>query len=344
MAPGVSVVICCHNSERLLPETLAALGAQKFDRPIEFEVIVVDNGSTDQTSKVAAASWPAGEARPLRIVFEERLGLSHARLRGIQEARHEIISFVDDDNRVCDSWVRRLADLMARHPEVGACGGRNLPACDGELPRWFADASYSYAVGRQGASAGDITDSRGHLWGAGLSVRREALTRLIRDGYVSRLHDRQGSELNSGGDTEICFALRLAGWRLWYDPDLELTHYLPAERLSWTYVRKLNEGFGRASVHLDPYEIALASRAPQIRSFRAAWTWRTAATLKQLCRHPWKFVPSRLRPMEGDVEVLEIDQIAGRLRELFRTRKSYQRSVGEVAAASWRDGSLRGIS
>ncbi|MFN0084182.1 MAG: glycosyltransferase [Blastocatellia bacterium] len=341
MDPGVSIILCCHNSERLLPETLAALAAQKFDRPVDFEVVVVDNGSSDQTSKVAAASWPPQAGARLRIVFEERIGLSHARMRGIQEAKHEILSFVDDDNRVCDSWVRRVAGIMALHPEVGACGGRNLPACDAELPRWFHAASYSYAVGEQGASAGDVTESRGYLWGAGLTLRREALDRLIRGGFDSRLIGRRGAELSSGEDTELCFALRLSGWRLWYDPELQLKHYLPEHRLSWAYARRLNAGFGQASVHLDPYEIALG---PPVSPFRRTWLWRTAATLKQLCRHFRKLSPFGPGLMEGDAEVLEIERIIGRLRELFRARKSYRRSVAEVARAAWRDLSPPGIS
>jgi glycosyltransferase involved in cell wall biosynthesis len=332
MTPGVSVVICCHNSARLLPETLAALDAQRFDHPIGFEVIVVDNGSTDRTAEVARAAWPAEKAS-LRVVREERLGLSHARFRGIREARHEIVSFIDDDNRVCDSWVRRVAHLMARHPRVGACGGWNRPAFDGELPSWFEVASYSYAIGRQGACAGDVTDSRGYLWGAGLSIRKAALTQLIRDGFVSRLRDRQGDELSSGGDTEICFALRLAGWRLWYDPDLQLHHYLPASRLSWSYARRLNAGFGKASVHLDPYEMALG---PKVSDVRRSWAWRTAATLKQLLKYGWKFPLSRFRSMEGDPKALAIDQAASRLRELLRARRNYGLAVTEVARAPWR--------
>ena len=333
MSLGVSVVVCCHNSERLLPETLRALAAQRFERPVEYEVIVVDNASTDRTAQVAAGTWPQTQAARLRVVSEPKLGLSQARRRGLLEARHEIVSFVDDDNRVCETWVSRAAEILTQRPEVGACGGENLPDAEAPLPSWFPAASYSYAVGAQGAEAGDITDTRGYLWGAGLTVRAEALRGLLRNGFASRLRDRQGTELSSGGDTELCFALRLAGWRLWYDPGLRLRHYLPASRLTWEQARRLNAGFGRASVRLDPYEIALG---PQGARVRRDWLWRTAATLKQLLRHGVKLPLSQLRSMEGDPEALTIEQEAARLREMLRARKGYRQAVLDVAQAPWR--------
>src|SRR5260370_5744265 len=81
MCEGVSIVVCCHNSERLLPETLARLAAQQFTRPAPTcEVIVIDNASTDRTSSVARASWPTECTIPLRVASEPKLGLASARL------------------------------------------------------------------------------------------------------------------------------------------------------------------------------------------------------------------------------------------------------------------------
>src|SRR6266568_2014628 len=94
---GVSVVICCHNSAKRLAATLAQLVAQRVPSEIPWEVIVIDNASTDGTAQVAAACWPAVNCVPLRIISEPRLGLTYARQRGFREAKYEFISFVDDD-------------------------------------------------------------------------------------------------------------------------------------------------------------------------------------------------------------------------------------------------------
>jgi glycosyltransferase involved in cell wall biosynthesis len=135
---GVSVVICCHNSMARLPQTLAHLAMQQIPGDaVPWEVIVIDNGSTDQTAKIARQHWPTTVA-PLRVVAEPQLGLIHARRCGLAAARFELVSFVDDNNWVCPQWITTVAELMSQHPEVGACGGPSVAVSDGELPAWFA--------------------------------------------------------------------------------------------------------------------------------------------------------------------------------------------------------------
>src|SRR5437867_4426773 len=134
---SVSVVICCHNSAQRLPETLGHLARQKFEASIPWEVIVVDNASTDETPKIARNCWPAQARSILRIVPEPQPGLSHARIRGFAEAKYAIVCFIDDDNWVCPDWVQTVAKTMSLHPEVGACGGRIEAVCEIEPPPWF---------------------------------------------------------------------------------------------------------------------------------------------------------------------------------------------------------------
>ena len=175
MPAGVSIIICCHNSAQLLPETLGRLAAQRFaGPPPDCEVIVVDNASTDHTAQVARQSWPADCAIPLRVVTEPQLGLTSARLRGIVEARHEIVCFVDDDNRVNSDWLDTVSKLVDEHPDVGAFGGQIEARSEAALPAWFHRFQNYYAVGQQGEQAGDVTDTRGYLWGAGLCLRKSA--------------------------------------------------------------------------------------------------------------------------------------------------------------------------
>src|SRR5215468_3703384 len=100
---GVSVIICCYNSSTRLPDTLSHLGRQNVRPSIPWEVVIVNNASTDNTTVVAHQCWPSDAPTVLRVVYEPRLGLSHARSRGLSEARYEIVSFVDDDNWVCSN-------------------------------------------------------------------------------------------------------------------------------------------------------------------------------------------------------------------------------------------------
>src|SRR5207253_11314608 len=121
MRDGVSIVICCYNAAKLLPQTLACLATQRFSTTAPLsEVIVVDNVSSDETAKVALECWPTDCPIPLRVVFEATPGLTHARLRGIAEARHEIVCFVDQDNRVSADWIEKVSTVMEEHRAVGA--------------------------------------------------------------------------------------------------------------------------------------------------------------------------------------------------------------------------------
>lgn len=332
MCDGVSIVVCCHNSAPLLPKTLAHLAAQKFSlSPPPSEVIIVDNASTDRTGELARESWPNDCAIPLRVVQEPSLGLTFARLRGIAEAKYEVICFVDDDNRVGADWIDTVFAVMSAHPEVGACGGQVEAVSDVALPDWFGRFQSYYAVGQQASEAGDVTETRGYLWGAGLCLRRSAWQTLAERKFNFLLTDRKGHALSAGGDAELCYALRLVGWRLWYEPRLRMQHFLPAARLRWDYLRRVSRGFGAATAGIDSYEAALKDEPIDlIARRRQTWSWQTLATVKYLLRKPFKLVRASFAAMEGDPDALLIENLWGRLVELLRNRANYVSSARQL--------------
>ncbi len=339
MELGVSVVICCHNSAKRLPPTLAHLAAQRDCDGIPWEVIVIDNASQDETAKVAVEAWSKNAPAPLRVVHEPRLGLTFARLRGFAEARYEIVSFIDDDNWVCPDWVRLGWEIMTQHPEVGACGGPGEPIFESEPPWWFEQFKGSYAVGPQVPSNPDQPQEANTLWGAGLTIRKSAWLQLIESGFRPILIDRQGSHLTSGGDIELSLALRLAGWRLLYDPRPKFRHFIPTHRLKWDYQLRLIRAVGMSSVGLDPYYFALAGEP------RTAWqrwerTWQGQVWLGicRLRRFRRTLVRMALRkPTEGDYYRRELERLIGRRSGLLRLRDKYNQWVQEVQNAPWRN-------
>jgi glycosyltransferase involved in cell wall biosynthesis len=332
MLLGVSVIICCHNSAERLPTTLAHLSAQKVPAGLPWEVLVVDNASSDATTEVARQHWPKEARAPLRVVSEPQPGLTHARQRGFTEARYEIINFIDDDNWVCPEWVATVSDLMTAHADVGACGGIGEAVRETDLPWWFEKFQGHFAVGPQSADAGDVTWTRGYLWGAGLAVRKAAWSQLIEKGFHSLLTDRQGTSLSAGGDTELCFALRSAGWRLWYEPRLRFKHLLPAERLRWSYLRGLHRGFGAAEAVLDAYQFArkggLAKRKG--RFLQNVCLRQMIIETKALLRFRGKLLRALWQPMEGDPDVLDIERLTGKIGALVRSRNTYEQRLRDV--------------
>jgi glycosyltransferase involved in cell wall biosynthesis len=334
--PGISVVVCCHNSAERLPPTLAHLAAQQVPEGLDWEVIVVDNASSDETSRVAHAAWPADSRAQFRVVFEPRAGLSNARQCGLDECQYEIVSFIDDDNWICPEWVQTVAEVMATHPEVGACGGWPEEMCEIEPPVWFERFKTAYAVGPQAEQAGVLVGQWACLAGAGMSIRYSAWQQLLDRGFRHILSGRKGASLTSGEDIELMYALRLAGWSLWYEPPLRMRHFIPAGRLQWSYLRRLRRGGGASTVGLDPYSFALLGRPRTLKErVRRTWHWQLARTMKSLLQYRLKTFRLSQTAAEGNPDVLEVEHFTGRLFELMRWRPVYAQRLREVLDTPW---------
>ena len=345
---GVSVVVCCHNGAKRLPQTLAYLSMQQVVGNLSWEVIVVDNASTDKTSQIASASWPDNAPCPLRVVCEPRLGLSYARQHGFAESNFEVVSFIDDDNWVCADWIQFVSEIMSQHPAIGACGGYSEAVSEIEVPQWFDRYKESYAIGTQGEQAGDITWTRGYLWGAGLSIRKLAWEGLIQKGFRPLLMGRQGTRLTSGEDCELCFALRLAGWRLWYDPRLRLQHFIPAHRLEWNELRRRRRGSGAASVECDAYLVGIDNKNHGLKALwrKRSWQWQVFLTLLSLFYSLSRLFLSLLlllllhnafgRDLRVAQEILNVESKGARLLGLLKKYRVYQSNMLAVWNASWR--------
>ncbi len=318
-----------------MPETLRHLAAQQVPEGIPWEVIVVDNASIDDTAAVARAS--ASPSFPVRVVSELQPGLRHARAKGMRESQHGIISFLDDDNWAAADWISRVSNLFSAHPEVGICGGRAVAEPEVTPPDWFPSIQGKYAIGPQQACSGDITDFPGTLlWGAGMNLRRAACVELESMGFESLIEDRKGKELTTGGDTELCFAIRALGWRLWYDDGLVLRHFIPKERLRWDYARRLHTGMGKAAALFDLYLFALQPSAirtypgwKQTLLFQFLKVLRQTATI--LLFHP----VSCLTQPEGSLAVLKFIACRGQLGMLWKLAGDYAARKASVATAPW---------
>lgn len=335
MASGLSIVICCHNSASRLGPTLGNLARQTLHTDMPWEVLVVDNGSTDATAAIAVDIWPKAAGAPLRVMSEPRLGLSYARAKGFQAANYDIVSFIDDDNWVCSEWVRLVAEIMTNHPDAGACGGQCEAVCEVEPPDWFPGFCRSYAIGQMAPQAGDVTWTRGYLWGAGISIRKQAWQALVQQGFSLRLSGRKGTSLSAGEDTEICLALRLAGWRLYYDPRLCLRHFIPRERLTWEYLCRQRRGMGISSVAHDAYRFASETKGMSPRKHvKQSWLFQFAVALWHVIGCEMRLRHTRLS--EGDKMTLEAEWHRGRLTELWKQKLSYGCHIRQIRYASWR--------
>jgi glycosyltransferase involved in cell wall biosynthesis len=218
-----------------------------------WEVILVDNCSNDGTADVVKTLWNSNI--PLNIIQEPEQGLQYARVAGISQAKYEYLSFIDDDNRIAANWVQKVAELFTADDGAAMFGGKSDAVFETDPPAWFAGIQGSFAVGSQAIREGDITDTRGYLWGAGLSFRKSVYESIVRQGFRSLLTDRSGAGLNSGGDKELCLAFGLAGYRIWYSEELQFGHYIPSRRLTWDYAVRLFKGLGEPEFIFEIYRM-----------------------------------------------------------------------------------------
>lgn len=248
MISGVSVIICCYNSGQKLLPTLAHLARQAVLTGIDYEVVLVDNRCTDNTVALAEAQWAAlHHPFSFRVIPEKKPGLNHARKTGIVHARYEYVVFCDDDNWLCPDYLTNVFQLFEVHKDVAVLGGVGFPVFGSGPPEWFARLQgFGYAVGSEGRKTGYVEQ----VYGAGMAMRRSLfLTIAGTTSFV--LTDRRGNSLVSGGDAEICILVRRAGYRIYLDEKLSFHHFLPADRLTWSYYLRLRRSFGRATAALE---------------------------------------------------------------------------------------------
>ena len=256
---GVSVLLCCYNSAARIKETLHALASQQFHSPFFWEIILVDNASTDKTAQISRSIWDdLDTGTELRIVFEPRAGLGNARKKGISEASCSFILFCDDDNWLDRSYVQDVFNILNSDPTIAACGGRGIPVFEIPKPYWFDEYAEAFALGPQQANTenGKILN----LYGAGLAVNKFILQQLEMINFTPLMQGRVGNKLSSAEDTELTYALVLMGYKLYYSHELKFYHYLPKERLNLSYLKKLFIAFGNDGPVRNLYYANISNR------------------------------------------------------------------------------------
>jgi len=326
---GVSLIVCCHNSSSKIPQTIDHINCLSIASDIKFELIIVDNASSDETPELAVKLLSDKMQNYAKIVSEENMGLRYARLKGIAESKYEYICFIDDDNWICRDWINVVYEIMSDHPEVGACGGVGVPSFESPPPPWFEKYKGCYAVGVQGESSGYVDDSRGYLWGAGLTIRRSAWEEILNNGFSFTLSGRKGANLSSGEDTEMCFAIRCYGWRLWYDERLLYYHYLPSSRLTWGYLKRLLRGFGASNIVLDAYREFFNLNVDSMPVFKHIWIYDTLSIIRNYRKRYAQLITVHFEA-EGSHNVLGFHGKIGKLVAILSLRHKYDELKSQI--------------
>jgi len=231
--PVVSAVICTHNRAAFLEETLNGLLHQAHDA-IPFEVIVVDNCSTDNTREICDRALSAG--LPLRYFLETRLGVCYARNLGWQKAAADFVFYIDDDAIPESTWLASVARSIATlDSTVGCLGGKILPRWMGQKPEW-ADDRNEITLGYIdfGDEMQALDDSLSPI-GANVGYPKRVLEAT--GGFAETL-GRIGDSLLGCEEILLERMIRKRGLQIVYDPAVVVRHAIHAERLTPNWILK----------------------------------------------------------------------------------------------------------
>ncbi len=233
---GISIMICCYNSEKRIVPTLQHLSKLKTDG-IAVEIILVNNASTDDTEMVARQAWAALHCDyDFKIIDQPVPGVMAAREKGIETARYDYVLFCDDDNWLNEHYLLYAREVIKAHPNVGVIAGRAIGEYEVEPEHWFLGCTGLLSIGPQANESGVVNKP---VYGAGCIIDKQKYKALLASGFQWSLSGRKGKSLVSGEDTELCIAYLIAGYDIYYEEKMGFRHFMPIKRMQKDYLKKL---------------------------------------------------------------------------------------------------------
>jgi glycosyltransferase involved in cell wall biosynthesis len=285
----LSVVICTWNRGESLQKTLESIEKCRFPSAIDWEVLVVDNNSTDTTSAVCQSFFERKPER-YRYLLEKRQGKSFALNTAIKNARGELIAFTDDDVLVDADWLFALLKVFDTFDCVGAAG-KIVPVWNSPKPDWFGvDGPYGLMLAIVEYNLGDQNQDcriENPPYGANLALRRDVFEKYGM--FRTDLGPVAGTTFR-GEDSEYCRRLMSRGEKLIYVPEALVHHPVPVERTKKQYFESWYFDYGRMLVRTSDSPAAKTSyfgipRYLLRKLMTSAWRWSTNFERKQRFYH-----------------------------------------------------------
>ncbi len=276
MARGVSVIICCYNSSARLPQTLRHLALQVVPTGLHWEIILIDNASTDLTASAAREIWAGFNAPQIqfRVLEEPVAGKNHAFKRGVREALFDYVLTCDDDNWLADDYIASGFQLMDSEKDLGALGGAGIIEAEQPARLTGADLNRIAVNGPQRRASADHW-----VYGAGSFYRKSIVLLLLKNGWQQITSGRKGLKLISGEDVEICFMIYLSGYRVDADERLQFRHFVPLHRQNLDYILEMSYWLSYSNVLLGSYYPLLNNDRKPVSGILRNWYIASAKAL-----------------------------------------------------------------
>ena len=241
----LSVVVCTYNRCQLLKTCLDSLVNQALPRS-EYETIVIDNNSTDDTQKLVQEYY--SNIKNIKLIKEENQGLSHARNRGWREASGMYVAFIDDDAKADKNWAERvILSFQEVKPSPDVVGGKIIPFFYGQIPPWFP---IDIEVLSRGDRKRFLTAAEGQygFYGSNMIFKKEILQE--NNGFSTE-YGMQGNAIGVAEETEFFRRLSKLSPVLWYDPDIIVEHLISANSFDFKFIFRRCYKNGKALAEIE---------------------------------------------------------------------------------------------
>jgi glucosyl-dolichyl phosphate glucuronosyltransferase len=245
----ISLIIPTYNRASLLKRALES--AVNLDYPgAGFEIVVVDNGSTDATSTVVQDLRDNRTAHSITYIREERLGLHNARHAGVWAANGDILIFTDDDATFSPGWLRAYSEAFTAHPEMVAAGGPVRPSWEAPPPKWlveFIGDAKTFGLLSLMEPYDDFSlNPDGIFFGVNMAVRANVLLEM--GGFNPEAF---GDVWLGDGETGLNYKLWKHKMPIGYVPQALVYHHIPPERMTVEYLRRRMANQGACDLYSD---------------------------------------------------------------------------------------------
>jgi len=255
----ISAVVCTFNRVDYLRKAIKSLVNQTLPKE-HYEILVVDNGSTDGTCLVVLEEFSS--VQNLRYFYEPLLGLSQARNTGWQHAIGRYVAYLDDDAIASSNWLAKILSVFDTvGSEIGCVGGRVVPIWKTPRTRWLPSELLSYLSVMNPANNPTVLDHNKQIAGANIAFTKNVLEAV--GGFQTDL-GRKGDKLLSNEEVLLRRQIETKGYSCFYHPEIVVWHHVPAERVTKSFLlRRLYwQGVSEAltQVHQKPLSTSVRLR------------------------------------------------------------------------------------
>jgi glycosyltransferase involved in cell wall biosynthesis len=239
----LSIIICTYNRDKYLYNALKNIAENDFPHE-KYEIILINNNSTDNTEAECKRFQVNFSFINFRYFIEFKQGLSHARNRGITEAKGFFLAFLDDDSFVKKDYLENLEKNLKLYPDILAYGGKITPQFEsGKAPAWLSKWTYSLVSAIDMGDKSVLFKNDKYPIGANMGVSKNGVNAT---GFFNPQLGRNQKNLLAGEEKDFFYRLKKQKGDIRYFPDIEVEHVIPESRTTKEYIKRMGLGIGQS--------------------------------------------------------------------------------------------------